>query len=629
MGMRRLIVDRWGPLNFKRAFSGPADQRPDRTAFPDALRGWVPEEDRRRLAAYTLLSAYGHNQAWQLAEISDGTDASARREFGDVAMLVDTIASNILGREQTITVPGAEHANTPDGTNPDPEAAHAAHVQDQLRKWAKDELFALRIQQNERKVVREGDGIYLTGLDTPRTGTKRRPRLQVIDPGFYFPDLPDNDGDSADYPTRVHLAWEVPADPKIPGSRTRLRRITYELAPIGTATVSATSDTDQRPFRAAALADDGITPILTPGDTFSPDTGQITRLYPWNSEPSPWTVYLTDAEWFLEDIKADQDIHSLDERYATYLVREDGEVLDHLDCGIDFLPVVHLPNTIPEDGHWGTSSLANLLQLLDEIQGTDTDSSEASALTGSPIIGIVNPKDNGGRRGDTKRNLHLSPGTAIELQQGGGLITVDTASNLAELRHKSEELQDRLTVVSRTPGVTLGTVDPTQAPSGFAIQLAYSPHDSLIGSMRLARDHKYTLLLKFIQRFGMLSGDPDWAGPVVDAGLAWGSYMPTDRAATLTDVSTAYNAGLLSLETATRMLQEAGFPIDDIAEEIQRIQSRRFADAVALANATNSTEAVSAYLGIKINPDPEPPTPVLPPTPGQDPEQDPETQPPA
>jgi len=610
VGMRQLIVDRWGPLNFKRTFSDPATQRPNRTAFPDAVRGWVPEEDRRRLAAYTLLAAYGHNQAWQLAEISDGSDASARREFGDVAMLVDTISSNLLGREQNIIVPGAEHAEPGDGSRPGPEAVHAAAVQDGLRKWAQDELFFLRIQQNERKTVREGDGVVLLGLDT----AKKRPRMQVIDPGFYFPDLPDNDGDSTDYPTRVHLAWEIPADIKT-GQKAKLRRVTYELGLIGTATVSDTSG--EQPARTAAVTDDGV-PLLHPGDVFSPDTGQITRQYPWNTDPSPFTVYLTDAEWLLDDIKAGQDVHTLDERYATYLVRDDGEVLDHLDCRIDFLPVIHQPNTIPEDGHWGTSSLANPLQLIDEIQGTDTDSSEASALTGSPIIGIVNSKDSSSRRGDTKREIRLAPGTAIELQQGGNLITVNTAGNLAELRHKSAELQDRLTVVSRTPGVTLGTVDPTKAPSGFAIQLAFSPHDSLIDSMRLARDHKYALLLKFVQRLFMLTGDPDWSGPVVDARLAWGTYLPTDRTATLADVDSAYNGGLISLETAVRMLQESGFPIDDIGEEIERIQSRRFADAAALADATGSTEAVAKFLGITITPDDTPPDPVLPPTPGQE-----------
>ncbi|MFJ5534004.1 hypothetical protein [Streptomyces sp. NPDC093261] len=52
---------------------------------------------------------------------------------------------------------------------------------------------------------------------------------------------------------------------------------------------------------------------------------------------------------------------------------------------VDFIPVVHIPNTIPDVGeHWGKSTLATVLQLLDELAATDTDSASASATTGTP-----------------------------------------------------------------------------------------------------------------------------------------------------------------------------------------------------------------------------------------------------
>ena len=110
MGLARFIVDRWSALNYKSAFADPAYKQPNREAFPGAMRTWVPKEDRRRLASYTLFAAYAHNQAWEIAAIQDHTDASARREFGDPAMLVASITSHMLGRQQTITVPGAGDA---------------------------------------------------------------------------------------------------------------------------------------------------------------------------------------------------------------------------------------------------------------------------------------------------------------------------------------------------------------------------------------------------------------------------------------------------------------------------------------------------------------------------------------
>ncbi|MFD3516347.1 hypothetical protein [Streptomyces sp. NPDC058657] len=605
MGLYQIIVDRWSALNYKRAFADPADSRPSRDAFPAARRTWVPREDQRRLASYTLFAAYGHNQAWEVAAVQDATDATSRREFGDPAMLVAAITSHMLGREQTITVPGAEDAEPADGTAPAPGAAWAATVQDQLREWARHEQLALRMQQNERKTVREGDGVYTLAWD----GQKKRPRLAVVDPGFYFPDLPDTAGDSSEYPERVHLAWEIDADPLVAGDKRKLHRITFELGPIGTVTVSDT--TGPRPARVPAFDTDGQSPLMVPGDTYDPDRGLISRSYPWNDEPSTVTCYLTEAQWDLDDIKANQDVHTLDYRYATFMTREDGQVLDHLDLHLDFIPVIHIPNSVPEDGHWGESSLAILMQLFDELQGADTDSSQASATTGSPMLGVVNPDAKGSRRGSEPRKMKVQPGLVIEMGQGGNLLTVDTSPMLAELRNKTAELQDRLSVNARMPAVALGTLDPTKAPSGFSIQLSYGPMDPLMDSMHLARDFKYALLLKMVQRLYKAGQHPDWTGPVVEAQMVWGTYKPTDKAATLEMVRGAVTDGVMSLETAVRLLTEVGFPIDDAGQEIERIQSRRFEQARFLADATGSSEAVADFLGIDFTPDPPPDPPVL------------------
>jgi hypothetical protein len=64
------------------------------------------------------------------------------------------------------------------------------------------------------------------------------------------------------------------------------------------------------------------------------------------------------------------------------------------------------------------------------------------------------------------------------------------------------------------------------------------------------------------------------------------------------DVVQGYEAGVFSLETAVRMLQEAGYPVEDIAEEIERIQKRAFDQAARLADATGDNGAVREYLGL-------------------------------
>ncbi|MFH9425955.1 hypothetical protein [Streptomyces sp. NPDC017529] len=607
MGLREVVIHAWSWLNYKPIYSDQLGM-PNRRAFPEAKASWVPAEDEKRLAAYKLLAAYDNNQAAELAAMGGDSGARERREFGDPSTYIDTVMAHVLGREQTITVPGAEDDGT--DSTPGAEAAMAARVQDLLRQWADDELLPMRIQQAERKVVALGDGVYRLAWEPG----KNRPTLRVHDPGFYFPILPE-DGDAGEYPTRVHFAWDFPEDPKR-GLKARVRRITYELDWIRPATASGV-DTRGRAVRAplpAPTAPEGQAaeteeaPPLSPGDLYYPATGAIARQYAWNDEPSYVTCYLTDATWELGDIKGPADVDSLPLDAATFATRGDGEVLDHLDLLIDFVPVVHVPNTVPPaEEHWGQSSLAKILQVMDELAGTDTDSSRASATTGSPIISIS------GQTPGRDQDLAIAPGTVFKLGETGRMDTLNTAPNLAELRNHTHDLQDRAARVARLPAVTMGAGDPSKFPSGFAFQIALGPLDSLIASMRLARDHKYRLLLKMVQRLFLAGQHPDWAGvSVQSAELSFGAYTPTDKASVLEQVTAGVTAGILSLETGVRMLMDAGFPIDDAAEEIERIESRAFAAAKDLADATGDTDAVGAFLGLDLNPDPVAPAVVLP-----------------
>ena len=616
MGLREVVIHAWSWLNYKPVYSGHHQEgMPNRRAFPEANAMWVPEEDQKRLAAYKLLAAYDHNQSAELAEAAGDHHARERREFGDPSMLIDTVMSHVLGREQTITVPGADS----DSEQPTPEEALADRIQDQLREWAEGEQLALRVQQCERKAVSLGDGVYRLAWDPGRM----RPTVRVHDPGFYFPVLPE-DGDAGDYPTRVHFAWDLPPDERR-GLKARLRRITYELDWIRPATASGV-DQKGRAVRAPVPSPlletdldlaDGETPPpppppLTPGDLYFPETGAIARQYAWNDTPSYVTCYLTDATWLLEDLKGAVDVDSLPLESATFATRGDGEVLDHLDLLIDFVPVIHLPNTVPPaEEHWGQSSLAKVLQVFDELASSDTDSSKASATTGAPMIGLW------GKAADSRLDAHeVTPGLMLKLGEGGGMIALDTSKNLAELRAHIQDLADRAAKVARIPAVALGTVDPSAVPSGYALELSLGPLDALIASMRLARDHKYALLLKMVQRLYLAGQHPDWAGLApMPARLTFGSYKPTDKAAVLEQV-TAGVGKVLSLETGIRMLIEAGFPIDDAQKEIERIQSRQFEQARTLADATGDSALVGDFLGVKVNEPAPAPAPQLPPAPG-------------
>ncbi|MFF2402694.1 hypothetical protein [Streptomyces goshikiensis] len=600
MGLRKLITDVWSWLDYKPVMADP--RRPGRNAWSDLTSSWVPDEDLRRLSAYRLLAAYDSNQAGQVAAIT-GDDAAGeeRRELGDASKLIDTALGYLLGSDQTITVPGAEQIGAEAGDAQD----QAAAVQERLRAWAETELLPLRLQQAERTAILLGDAVYSLAWDP----AKGRVLLRTWDPGLYFPEWPDDEQDAGGFPTRVHLAWEIPEDVRR-GTKARLRRITYEIGPIAPASRPATTK-DGAPFREPILGEGGDA-LLVPGDAQDLTTGVITRTYPWAAgRTSPYTCYLTDAEWDLDDLKHSDLLYDLPLHKATFRVRADGEVLHRLDLQVDFIPLIHITNHIPHSGdHWGKPTLATVLQALDELSATDTDSSAASATTGSPIIGLAGARLPIDRNTGQPLPVKVRAGTVWQLNDGGRMDVLDTSSQLAELRSRVDHVLDRIAANSRLTSAGLGTLDPTALPSGYALQLALGPLDSLVAAMRLARAHKYVILLRMVQRLHQAGQAAGWpAGESVPAQLAWGPHTPTDRAAVLDEVVKGVGAGVLSLETGVRMLQDAGYPIDDAQHEIELIQARAFEAAARLADATGDNRAVRTYLGL---PDADPETMTVP-----------------
>ncbi|MFD9484623.1 hypothetical protein ACFWBX_11575 [Streptomyces sp. NPDC059991] len=76
----------------------------------------------------------------------------------------------------------------------------ARDVEEFLKDWADIEHLWMRIQYAERNALRLGDTVYLVSWSK----AKGRPVLSTLDPGFYFPVLPDSAIGADTYPTKVH-----------------------------------------------------------------------------------------------------------------------------------------------------------------------------------------------------------------------------------------------------------------------------------------------------------------------------------------------------------------------------------------------------------------------------------------
>jgi hypothetical protein len=588
MSLRDLVVDIWSPLSHKEPM------RANGRGTDLFRRSYLSEFDRRRLTAYHLLAAYQANVARSFLGDSSGSGLDEHREYGDPAMIVKTITAALLGKDQAIRVRGAEDYDptsaTSQGEAADSEARMAYDVQQYLRDWADKERLPLKMLDNERRTVGLGDGVY--ALHWSRS--KGRARLRVYDPGFYFPVLDDNVDD--DFPTRVHFAWEVTDEW---GNATHLRRITYELGPI-------------RPESEPGLIGGAVRRVLRYGDNGLPkplfgdrivDIGlgggdpRIARRYSWNAADSSTTCFLTDATWRLADIDQTMTLDTLPLSRATFQMNEDGELLDRLDLRIDFLPVIHIPNTPATIDHFGTSSISDTLQLFDDLAAADTDLNAAAATTGSPPIGLagarlpVNP--DGG-----PAQVTIAPGEVWELGENGKLHALDTSNSLNALRAYVHDLNDRVTENSRVTAAVLGRVKPSEVPSGLALALGFGPLQALIRELRLTRNEKYPLLFKFVQRLALAAGELP-ATRELPAEMVFGAFLPSDVAEVVKNVRQLLTPPqAISVETAVAMLMEVGLPIEDAAAEVQRIRQHDYESANKLADATGDQTAVRDLLGL-------------------------------
>ena len=414
------ILDAYSGFDYKAAFTS---NNP-----PQTPPQWIPKDEQRRLRSYSVLESYcrNHSRSWLQAidyrtgELSDA--ASNRREYGDPALIVETALSSLMGNSTAIV--------TQDAVSGDQAAVAQQLV---LEQWATDEKFTIKNWECERMAVKYGDGVYALGWDS----TTGRPRLNVYDPGFYFPVFDPRAAGNEEFPSKVHLAWEFETENADGKTTTYVRRITWELIEV------------EAPY----------------------DPG-----YEGAEEMAYRNCWFTDGIWELSEIG--KGLSSFNPQRVDWL--NEGTWLN-----FDFIPVVHIPNTVSLQNHYGASVLANIMQILDDVQSTDTDLQASAATTGSPPI-VVSGKG----AGSSTINSY-GPGSVIYVGDGSASI-MDTSTSLDALIKLKDALLSRLSINSRTPEALLGRVKPNEVPSGIALTLGFTPHIGMIREMRKVRLDKYS-----------------------------------------------------------------------------------------------------------------------------------------
>jgi hypothetical protein len=599
---------------------------------------WVPEEDRRRLAAYFVLDSFRKNSTRNLLRRATWVRRQKQREYGTPSLLTKRIRSGVLGEDFEWTLPGADDdlgdapdlppkPDKPEGEDVDDienrvydialarwkeaaerivdewEQATALQpelqaMQTALRKWADRIQLAPLMVEAEDDCVNLGDTIYAL---FPKKADW--PRVEIYEPDGYFPVL-DTKRDG--YVTKLHLAWEIEEEAADGTTKTRLERYTWELVDI-----ASMRETDP---------DGELETVAGERQTVDEDGVVRTgRQYPWTVAPedeiegeppapplATETCLFTRGVWELEAHTLSK-VPDLSEGAALRLERTD------LQC--DFIPVIHVPNTPASRDHFGQGSRARGAQLLDDIGQLDTDLMETARLVAAPAIALS---------GAESKDQTIRPLTIFNLGKDGKMELLDLSDGIEKVMAFGAWLEDRLYVNSQVPATLVGKVNSSDAPSGISLLLDAAPFAQLIGTLRMAREPKYRLLPKFAMRMAQTAGVLP-AGATPEAFCSFGSFLPLDKGQVVEYVTALLSAKAISRSTAISLLVAGGFPIEDARREVTQIESEDFEGAKLLAEALASEPAAAEYLH-RVVPEPaepEAPTVELPPGPGGQPPQPP------
>ena len=521
--MRAFTHDTWAPLAYI------PELGEDRTPGPT----WVDEVDTRRLFAYRVLAAYVDNvrRFWLPNDRWDrqvtNTDGLIRvtkpegqeyREYGDPGLLVETARALILGEDQAVDIDDPREADVDEELPP-------IDSHEWIRDWAVKERLTQKLLQGEAHSVGLGDGVFVLGMDPG----KGRPRLRTYDPGFFFPDphavVPGWVDD--EFPPVVHLAWEYEKD-----GVTWVRRHTWAMTPL-----------------------DAPVPA------------------PWGAARE-WTCMYRVVDYRLDHLRENATVYTGELSSVAVVVQ------DWTDLEVDFIPVVHVPNT---PGEWGTSILLRVGQILDDIANTDTDVALTGQTSAAPAL-------------VTQGQSPLMTGRPGE-QIGTDMAWTDTSKNLVAVHSLLDSLLERLAVNSRLAQALLGRVQPNDVPSGYALSLGFHPARQLMREARTVRDEKYPLLLKFALRLAQVAGKvPPGETPTMRVVL--GSSLPADLGQAVDTVKELLPVRGISTRTAVQVLIEAGLPIENARDEVAAIRQDMFEEAVKLVEATGDVDAARRMLGL-------------------------------
>jgi len=263
---------------------------------------------------------------------------------------------------------------------------------------------------------------------------------------------------------------------------------------------------------------------------------------------------------------------SLDDlKLIEYKRNENGEELNNYSLGIDFMPVVYVPNILLPGEDFGISDLAPVVHLLEKLSDIGSDIIKNADLLGGATL-IVEGKQPMSKKGDPEV-YSIGPGQIF--WTGGDKVHVLDTSAMSDAGLKVlDMIEAKIFRNSRVTELAVGKLSGGEIPSGVALQMLQYPFLRTIYLKRLIRADKYSKLMKYVTRFYRLFGASDEYFENEEFECQFGNILPIDRQQLLDELISVVSAGIITTETAIDILHTiTGWDIPE--DEFTRLQHEK------------------------------------------------------
>jgi hypothetical protein len=251
------------------------------------------------------------------------------------------------------------------------------------------------------------------------------------------------------------------------------------------------------------------------------------------------------------------------------IIEVGGEEVHNEPNPYGWIPYVIFPNVARPHELWGESDLTDLIDVCRELNRRLSVVARILQVSGNPIAVLDNVTGSDGIRADE--------GAVWELPEGSRAYLLDMLASGGVRLHIDyiDALYRALYDLAETPRTAFG--DSGRNVSGAALEVEIQPLVQKVMRKRRVWDAVYrqrnAKVLDLLERFG-----GEAIGGVRRTSVVWGSVLPSDRSALVTEEVQLVGAGIHSRRTAMNLLgdvdqeRELGLVLEE-ADEFSRRES--------------------------------------------------------